>query len=157
MAKTRWKLTDERWAKLAPLLPEPKVGKKGGRPRVSNRKVFEGVLWILRTGAPWSDMPKEYPSASTCWRRLRDWEEQDIWLTAWRALLSELDQREQLDWSEAFADGSFASAKKGALASERPSVAKARSGWWWSTAKEFLWGSTWTLRVRASRSSLKRR
>ena len=82
MAKTRWKLTDERWAKLAPLLPEPKIGKKGGRPRVSNRKGFEGVLWVLRTGAPWSEMPKEYPSASTCWRRLRDWEEKDVWLRA---------------------------------------------------------------------------
>ena len=156
MAKTRWKLTDERWAKLAPLFPEPKVGRKGGRPRASNREVFEGILWILRTGAPWSDMPKEYPSASTCWRRLREWEERDIWLRAWRALVSELDRREQLDWSEAFVDGSFAPAKKGAAVSERPSGAKARSGWWWSTAKEFLWGSTWTLRAQTKLRSLRR-
>ena len=155
--KTRWKLNDERWEKIAPLLPEGKIGKEGGRPRADNRKVFEGILWILRTGAPWAELPREYGSASTCWRRLKEWEEQDIWLRAWRALLSELDKNEQLDWSEAFVDGSFAPAKKGALASGQPRGAKARSGWWWLTAKEFLWGTTWTLRARAKSSSLKRR
>ena len=158
MAKnTRWKLNDERWEKIAPLLPKGKIGKKGGRPRAENRKVFEGILWILRTGAPWAELPKEYVSATTCWRRLKEWEEQNVWLRAWRALLSELDKNEQLDWSEAFVDGSFAPAKKGAVASARPKGAKARSGWWWSTAKEFLWGTTWTLRARAKSSSLKRR
>jgi len=56
-------------------------------------------------------LPKRYPSPSTCWRRLKLWEEQDIWLEAWRAFLSELDEKGQLDWSEAFVDGSFAPAK----------------------------------------------
>lgn len=157
MAKIRWKLTDERWGKIAALLPKSKIGKEGGRPRADNRKVFEGILWVLRTGTPWGELPKEYASASTCWRRLKEWEEQDVWLRAWRTLLSELDKNEQLDWSEAFVDGSFAPAKKGALASEIPKRVKARSGWWWSTAKEFLWGTTWTLRAQAKSSSLKRR
>ena len=148
MAKERWKLTNEQWKKIEPLLPKPKKSKRGGRPWADNRTVFEGILWVLRTGAPWADLPKQYPSASTCWRRLKLWEEQDVWLSAWRAFLSELDQRGQLDWSEAFADGSFAPAKKGANASERPKGAKERSGWWWSTAKVFLWETTWTLRPR---------
>ncbi len=141
MAKTRWKLTDERWEKIAALLPKSKIGKEGGRPRADNRKVFAGILGVLRIGAPWGELPKEYGSASTCWR----------------TLLSELDNNEQLDWSEAFVDGSFAPAKKGALASERPKKAKARSGWWWSMAQEDLWGITWTLRAPAKSSSLKRR
>jgi hypothetical protein len=96
--------------------------------------MFEGILWILRTGAPWEDVPKQYASGSTCWRRLRDWEEQDLWLDLWRAFLADLDQRGQLDWSECFIDGSFAPAKKGANAWERPKKARERSGWWWSTA-----------------------
>jgi len=83
--------------------------------------VLEGILWILRSGARWCDLPDEFPSPSTCWRRLRDWEEQGIWLTIWRAFLAELNQREQLDWSESFLDGSFAPAKKGARKSEKPS------------------------------------
>ncbi len=86
-SKKRWKLTDEQWAKIEPLLPRLAVSKRGGRPWADSRKVFEGILWILRTGAPWEDMPKKYASGSTCWRRLRDWEEQDVWLDIWRAFL----------------------------------------------------------------------
>ncbi len=157
MAKERWKLTNEQWKKIEKFLPKPKPGKKGGRPWADNRKVFEGILWILRTGAPWADLPKRYPSPSTCWRRLKLWEEQDIWLEAWRAFLSELDEKGQLDWSEAFVDGSFAPAKKGANASVRPREARARSGWWWSTAKVFLLETTWTLRPRRRSSSSKKR
>jgi transposase len=157
MAKQRWKLTDQQWKKIEKLLPKPKSGKKGGRPWADNRKVFEGILWILRTGAPWADLPKRYPSPSTCWRRLKLWEEQDIWLDAWRSFLSELDEKGQLDWSESFVDGSFAPAKKGAKASARPRGAKARSGWWWSTAKVFLLETIWTLRPRAKSSSSKKR
>ncbi len=141
-------LTDAQWQKIEPLLPKPKRSSKGGRKPVYNRRVLEGILWVLRTGARWKDLPTEFPSPSTCWRRLRDWEEQDVWLTIWRAFLGELDQKGQLDWSEAFVDGSFAPAKKGATASARPNAARARSGWWWSTAKVFLWETTWTRPVR---------
>lgn len=157
MAKQRWKLTDEQWSRIEKLLPKPRRSRRGGRPWADNRMVFEGILWVLRTGAPWGDLPKRYPSPSTCWRRLKLWEEQDIWLKAWRAFLSKLDERGQLDWSEAFADGSFASAKKGGSASARRVAARERSGWWWSTAKVFLWETTWTRRRQEkSRSSKKR-
>ena len=129
-------LTDEQWTKIEPWLPRLS---SRGRPWKDSRRVLEGILWVLKTGARWRDLPKEYPSASTCWRRLRQWEEQEVWLNVWRQFLSELDQQQKLDWSESFVDGSFAPAKKGALASAKPSGAKARSGWWWSTARVFLW------------------
>jgi transposase len=83
MAKERQKLTDAQWEKLEALLPKPRKSRKGGRPWADNRMVFEGILWILRTGAPWADLPKRYPSPSTCWRRLKQWEEQGVWLEAW--------------------------------------------------------------------------
>jgi putative transposase len=76
---------------------------------------MEGVLWILRTGARWKDLPKEYPSPATCWRRLGEWDRRDVWLDLWRASIAQLDERQQIDWSEAFMDGTFAPAKKGAL------------------------------------------
>jgi transposase len=157
MTKERWKLTQAQWEKIEKLLPKPKKSRRGGRPWADNRKVFEGILWVLRTGAPWADLPKQYPSPSTCWRRLRLWEEQDVWLNAWRAFLAELDANGQIDWSEAFADGSFAPAKKGANVSAQPKGARARSGWWWSTAKVFLWETTWTVRPRRKSSCSKRR
>ncbi len=113
MARSGPLLTEAQWQKIAPLLPKPRKNRKGGRPWIENRRVLEGILWILRSGARWQDLPEKYPHPSTCWRRLRDWEEQGVWLKVWRAFLSELNERQQLKWSESFLDGSFAPAKKG--------------------------------------------
>src|SRR5215475_7409372 len=63
------------WKKIAPLLPKPPKQHKGGRPWIENRGALEGILWILRSGARWQDLPEKFPHPSTCWRRLRDWEE----------------------------------------------------------------------------------
>jgi len=148
MARHRVQLTDAQWAKIEPLLPKFKRSAKGGRKPVENRRVVEGILWVLRSGARWKDLPSEYPSPTPCWRRLHDWEEQDVWLKVWRTFLGELDEKGELDWAETFADGSFAPAKKGAPASERPNAERVRSGWWWSMAKVFLSETTWTRPVR---------
>jgi transposase len=132
-------LTQAQWQKIEPLLPKPKRRRRG-RPPKDNRQVFEGILWVLKTGARWRDLPRDFGvSSSVCWKRLSLWEEQGVWLRLWRAFLSELDQRGRLDWRESFLDGSFAPAKKGATELAKPSVARARSGWWWSTARVFLW------------------
>lgn len=141
---TKRELTDPQWEKIRPLLPEPKRSPLGGRRAADNRACLEGILWLLRSGARWKDLPGDFPSSSTCWRRLRDWEEADLWLNIWRKFLGELDAAGLLDWEEAFADGSFASAKKGARASAKPNAARARSGWWWRTARVFLWEFTST-------------
>jgi transposase len=148
MARDDSELTDAQWKHIEPLLPVPRDSRKGGRRFIGNRACFEGILWVLRSGARWKDLPRKYPSPSTCWRRLRDWEDSGVWLKAWRTLLGHLDAKGQLDWAEVFADGSFASAKKGGRASARPNVEKVRSGWWWQTARVFLWESSWTRRPR---------
>src|SRR5574341_478274 len=150
-------LSDAQWEIIRPLLPRLRKSRRGGRPWADSRSVLEGILWILYNGARWKDLPEEYPSPSTCWRRLRDWEEQGVWEKVWRTFVAELNERRQLQWSEAFLDGSFASAKKVALRSGKPSGARGRSGWWWWTAKEFLWGTSFTLRPRTKSGSRKRR
>ena len=113
--KTRQRLlTDEQWELIEPLLPKPKQRRdKRGRPPTANRPCFEGILWILKTGAAWHFLPDEFPSASTCWRRLQRWQEDGVWLEAWRTLLGGLDAEGLLQWDETFLDGSFAPAKKG--------------------------------------------
>ena len=131
-------LTDERWKRIDPFLPEKKKSPKGGPTPKPKRDCFEGILWVLRVGARWRDLPAEYPNGSTCWRRLRLWEEQGVWLRAWQALLAQLDERKLLDWDEAFLDATFVLAKKGAPRSERPVAGKVRSAWWWSTAGAYL-------------------
>ena len=143
MTRQRSELTDAQWAKIAPLIPEPKPNPNGGPWPIANRPCFEGILWVLRSGARWKDLPKRrFPSASTCWRRLRDWERTGIWLKVWRTFLAELDEQGRLKWEETFADGTFSPAKKGARASARPNVERVRSLWWWQTARVFLWECT---------------
>jgi transposase len=138
VARRGVRLTDAQWVQIERHLPRPRRSPKGGRPRVSNRDVVDGILWVLKTGARWRDLPDGYPSGSTCWRRLRQWDEDGTWLAMWRAFLGELDARGRLQWENTFIDGSFASAKKGAPISAEPPAARVRSGWWWSTAKVFL-------------------
>ena len=157
MARYGRLLSEAQWEKIEPLLPRPPKRPRGGRPPVGNRRVLEGILWILRSGARWQDMPSEFPSPSTCWRRLRRWEEQGVWERVWRTFLAELNEREQLNGSESFRDGSFAPAKKGALPSARPSGARGRSGGWWSTAAVFLWQSDFTLLPRRKSGWRKKR
>ncbi len=133
-------LTDEQWERIKPHLPPGPRPRKGGRPRAGDRACLEGILWVLRSGARWKDLPRDrgFPSPATCWRRLARWERGGVWLRVWQAFLDELDGRGRLDWSECFADATFAPAKKGAGASARPSAARGRSSWWWSTARAFL-------------------
>lgn len=149
MKKRQKLLSDEQWELVGPLLPAPKRRRDGrGRPPAPNRNCLEGILWILQTGAAWHFLPDEYPSPSTCWRRLKQWEEQGVWLKAWRTLLGGLDERGLLKWDEAFLDGSFAAAKKGAMQSAKPSVVKAQSGWYWETVKVFRWEFGWKVPLR---------
>jgi transposase len=145
MRKRDRMLTDQQWNRIEPLLPPETPRPKGGRRRADDRLVLEGILWVARTGARWRDLPDTYPSPSTCWRRLRNWEEEGVWVGIWRAFLSQLDQRGLIDWEETFMDGSFAPAKKGARESEKPNGVRERSGWWWSMARVFLWEASSSL------------
>ena len=149
-------LTDEQWSRVEPHLPKHKPSPKGGRPRADDRACFEGILWILWTGAPWRALPSTYPSPSTCWRRLRDWEENETWERIWIAFVEELDEDEQLKWSESFTDASFIPAKKGAQRSAPQSGARAQSYWFWRTARVFLSVATFRRLPRPKSGSSKR-
>jgi transposase len=149
MKKRQKLLTDEQWELIEPLLPKARRRRdKRGRPPAPNRACFEGILWILQTGAAWRFLPDEFPSPSTCWRRLQQWQQDGVWLDAWRTLLGVLDAEALLHWDECFLDGSFAPAKKGAPPSVKPSVARAQSGWYWSTVKVFRWEFGWKVPLR---------
>ncbi len=114
---SRHDLTDEQWNVIAPMLPPQRSGK--GRPRAEDRKTLNGILYVLKTGCAGADMPREFGSPVTCWRRLKAWQDDGTWELIWRTLLGELDARGRLEWTKAFLDGSFVPAKKGAVASAR--------------------------------------
>src|ERR687897_163336 len=114
-------VTDELWEIVEPLLPPEPPKPRGGRPRVPNRAVLTGIVFVLKTGIPWEMLPKEMGcgSGSTCWRRLRDWQEAGVWERLHRALLDRLGQAEEIDWSRACLDSASVPAKRGARRSAR--------------------------------------
>ena len=118
-------VTDEQWERIAPHLPAHPPSPKGGRPRADDRECLEGLLWYLRTGARWRDMPTDLPSGSTCWRRLVEWAGADVLPHLHGVLVEQLGERGRLALEELFADATFIRAKKGATRSGRPSAARA--------------------------------
>ena len=138
----RAELSDEQWALISDLFPVPPVDPRGGRPRADVRRCLEGILWVLRSGARWKDLPRSFPSYVTCWRRFTEWSLSGVWDRAWERLIKELDKQGQVNWDEGFADGTFSAAKKGAIALALPSAAKAASSWSWSTGTACHWQST---------------
>ena len=117
-------LTDAQWEALWPLLPPPN---RQDQPRADDRRTLNGILYVLRTGCRWEDIPRRYGSPVTCWRRLRQWQRQGVWERIWRTYLAMLDEQGQLEWSKAFLDGTFVPAKRGAKPSASPKGAKAAS------------------------------
>ena len=67
---TRHRLTDQQWELIKDVFPPPA---KTGRPPSDRRKIMDGILWILRTGAPWRDLPEEYGPWSTVWDLFDQW------------------------------------------------------------------------------------
>ena len=102
-------LPDELWELIEPLLPKWTPSPKGGQPPVSDRNVLTGILFVLKTGIPWEDLPCEMNCGCgmTCWRRLRDWDAAGVWQKLHETLLAELRAGGQLELAAMVADASY--------------------------------------------------
>ncbi len=109
-------MSDELWEIIEPLLPEEPPKPKGGRPRIDDRAALTGIVFVLKSGIPWEMLPKEMGcgSGSTCWRRLRDWQEAGVWEELHRVLLDRLGEADRIDWERASLDSASVPAKRGA-------------------------------------------
>jgi transposase len=123
--KTKRVLTDEQWGRIAPHLPYHPPSPKGGRPRADDRECLEGLLWLLRSGARWQDIPVDLPSGSTCWRRLQEWAGEGVLDDIRAALVEDLAELGRVDLSELLADATFIRAKKGVTTSARLRLVRA--------------------------------
>ncbi len=133
------KLSKEQWNILEPYFPQQRITTpKGGRPGYPTKQIFEGVLWVLRVGARWQDLPKSYPSGTTCYRHFVKWVNAGIFDKILRALIEDLRQRGKIDLTETFIDATFVEAKKGAKKSAKPSVARVLKSWQSLTVDLFL-------------------
>ena len=101
----RGELTDEQWEKLSPLLPPEKP--KTGHPAKDHRLILNGILWILRTGAPWRDLPERYGPWSTVACRFYRWQKAGIWQRILQALQQQEDTAGHVDWETHSVDGTI--------------------------------------------------
>jgi transposase len=101
-------LTDELWQRIAPLLPPPRPRRfrYPGRKPLTHRQALTGILFVLKTGINWNDLPRELNcgSGSRCRRRLQEWHEHGVWVQLHALLLAELHGADRIDWSRAAVD-----------------------------------------------------
>jgi transposase len=147
-------ITDAQWAVLEPLFRPKRRADGRGRPWQDTRAVLNGVFWVLRTGAPWHDLPSRYPPYQTCHRRFQSWQRNGLLTRLLQKLAEDLRDRGKLDLSESFIDASFSGAKKGALVSALQNAAKAAKSWQSQTAMVFLSPCTWPALRLMKQSSL---
>src|SRR3954451_21865236 len=110
-------VTDALWKRIEPLLPphKPRRRRFPGRKPIDDRKALTGILFVLKTGINWEDLPQEMGCGCgmTCWRRLRDWNEAGVWQKLHERLLAELHEADRIDWDRALIDSSFVRARGG--------------------------------------------
>src|SRR3972149_6500958 len=89
---------EELWNLIEPALPPDKPPGANGRPRVSNRTVLNGILYVLRTGCQWKMVPQQYSSGSTCHLRFQTWVRAGLFQRIWRVCLKHYDDLQGIDW-----------------------------------------------------------
>ncbi len=120
---TIWRVDDPLWDKLKPILASDKPRKKPGRPRRDDRAIFDGLVWLARTGSQWAQLPREFGPKSTVHERFSEWVETGALERAWAVLLAEYDGEVGIDWAWQAADGCIVKApfgKKGGRARRKP-------------------------------------
>lgn len=119
------------WKRLEPLMPVVKPSPQGGRPRLDDDLALNGILFVLRTGIAWEDLPQElgFGSGMTCWRRLREWQAAGVWHQLHPMLLAELRGAGRLYFSRANIDGASVPSSRGARATSAMTGSGATAGW----------------------------
>lgn len=102
-----WRLPEELWARLEPLLPRYRTSRRGGRPRADLKQVARGVFYVLRTGCQWKAVPCEYGSGSTLHRYFQEWTSRGVFRRLWKASLLQYDERQGIAWNWQSMDGAM--------------------------------------------------
>lgn len=113
----RYELIDEQWERIAPLLPAQKP--KIGRPNHDHRQTINGIIWVLKSGAPWRDLPERYGKVGTVSSRFYRWVTAGIWQQVLAALQGQADDAGEVDWELHMLDGSIVRAYQHAAGAKK--------------------------------------
>jgi len=114
--RNRYRISDELWQKIEPLLPKhPNTHRfGGGRPRVADRKAMNGIFFVLRTGCQWNALSETgICSSSTAHSRFQEWAEAGVFQKLWAMALQDYDELKGIDWSWQSMDGAMNKAPLG--------------------------------------------
>ena len=123
----RYELTDQEWERIAPLLP-PTHSKKRGHPYKDHRPVVNGIVWVLRSGAPWEDMPERYGSYKTAFDRFTRWSRNGTWNKVLQAVQIEANSAGEIDWQTQYVDASNVRAHQHAAGARKRSAKPLKRG-----------------------------
>ena len=142
MARTKpWEVSDEVWERIRLLIPAAPSHAKGGRRRMGDRKAFEAIVYVLRTGIQWNALPRELGASSTVHDRFQEWERVGFFKAIWQAGLSDYDDLKGIQWEWQAVDGvmtkaPFAGAATGAnpdFPRQTGNQASSLDGWCWNS------------------------
>ena len=113
----RGDLTNEQWERLQPFLPPQKP--RTGRPALDHRTILNGILWVLRTGAPWRDLPERYGKWTTVYSRFQRWRKAGVWNRILKDVQTLVDQDGNVDWEIHFVDSTIVRAHQHAAGAKK--------------------------------------
>ena len=129
MARTEpWRVSDEFWEKVQPLIPPTPSHAKGGRTRMDDRQAFAAMIYVLRTGIQWNALPRQMGASSTVHDRYQEWERLGFFEQLWQAGLLEYDEMEGIEWEWQAMDGAMTKAPLGRGASGKNPTDRAKMG-----------------------------
>jgi putative transposase len=123
-----FRISNELWREIEKLLPVHLITKKGGRPRRNDRQIMEGLLYLLRTGCQWAEIPSKYGPKSTVYDRFREWQGADVFFKLWVNGLVRYDNKIGIDWKWISGDGSMTKAPLGGQATGPNPTDRAKKG-----------------------------
>src|SRR4028119_2017628 len=110
---TIWQVPDELWAVIQPILAELDPPKKTGRKRIDSRAALDAMIFRLRSGCQWNQLPNEFPDDSSVHRTFQRWVERGVFDRIWAVLIESCDELGAVDWSWQAADGAMSKARFG--------------------------------------------
>lgn len=151
----RHELSDEQWQALEPLLPQPQTR---GRPRRDLRQIVNAVFWMLRTGAPWRDLPERYGPWQSVYHWFNRWRQEGLWDRVLEELQIRLDRDGRIDWDLWCIDGTSVRASRAAAgAGKKGAPESPKTTLWAAREADSAANCTWLLTAKACRSRSKRR